>query len=368
MQEPLVRSRRLAKQKYSSRGLECNWAVRGRVRFERYYELAPEWNGDAVDEPSAKPIVLGAGDTAEVSAVLRQGATIEGRLSAGDGGLPRFTRIEAYRDGDRLPVASGSRASDGSFQIRGLASGTYRVQALLYPHDESELATTWYRAGATRSSSTPIEVAAPLRVTGIDFELTRAGTIAGRIEGGGYAALIDPVTFEVLKYGWTEDNESTFALRNVHPGTYLVRAWSNAGGAPQYYGGTGSSVGATPVVVASGETTSNIDIAPGPGTSITGTVRAAHSGAAVPSSVILVTDAVTGEHLGTASSDDDGTYSTGQLMPGSYKLLFEWDFCSYYGYPWCGGASVFEPQWSGPVTLGDGADTTGVDVELELRD
>jgi hypothetical protein len=337
--------------------------------------LAPEWSGDAPDREHATPVHVTAGDAATLNTFLGRGASISGSVSSSD---EDFVWLELWRDGEGLVRSNGFGGSGGRFQIRGLPAGTYRLRVVpqgRYDEEGNPLdavdAPTWFGQVGSRAAATPITLTKGERRLGVDVTLSRAGSIDGNVSEPATLDIIDAVSFELIRRAW---GDGGFSIGGLHPGSYLVRAMPWDEGAPTYYGGSGTAVGATPIVVAPDAVTYGIDITPLAGQPIEGSVLAAHSHAGVPWSPIEVFDAATGDAVGWGSTDEEGHYRTSALAPGDYKIAAErnedwyWEFWyprSIYESEWFDGARSFGD--ADVVTVHEDDHTHSIDVELDLR-
>jgi hypothetical protein len=133
-----------------------------------------------VDE-SARINVEASGQESSLSFALSTGATISGRITDADTGLP-LSRVDvtAERDsGGR--EAWGQTDADGVYTVRGVAPGTYRVKARAeergYIQQFHDNVIYWDQASL-------LHVVGTEEVHGIDFALKRGASISGRVIDG----------------------------------------------------------------------------------------------------------------------------------------------------------------------------------------
>ncbi|WP_226526993.1 carboxypeptidase regulatory-like domain-containing protein [Metabacillus niabensis] len=127
-------------------------------------------------------------------------------------------------------------------------------------------------------------------------------------------AVIELLTLEGIFINSTSSNGAgVYSFTNLSPGTYLVRA-----SATNYASSLVSST-----VTAGNTTTTNLFLQQGPG-AIQGTVNDSGSLALIPNVNIQVVNAQNIVVL-TAVTNVNGQYTTDQLLPGSYTLIFTAD-------------------------------------------
>jgi hypothetical protein len=144
-----------------------------------------EYYDDALTLDAATPVVVSApDDITGLDAALAQGATISGRVTAGDTGEPFTAGYVVVYDAGGNDVGYGELEADGSYLVRdGLPDGAYLVAAFPYG-SEGELAAapaqggdpaaagyspSYYGGVVTPSAATPVALSAPALTSGIDI-------------------------------------------------------------------------------------------------------------------------------------------------------------------------------------------------------
>jgi hypothetical protein len=145
-----------------------------------------EFYDDALTLETATPVVVSApDDVTGLDAALAQGATISGRVAAGDTGQPFTAGYVVVYDASGNEVGYGNLEEDGSYVVRdGLPSGSYLVAAFPYSF-EPDLAgaplaqggdgaaagysPSYYGGVVTPSAATAVELSAPALTSGIDI-------------------------------------------------------------------------------------------------------------------------------------------------------------------------------------------------------
>jgi len=152
--------------------------------------------------------------------------------------------------------------------------------------------------------------------------------------------------------------DGTYLINGLGPSNYSVHA-SAAGYAGEYFDNTYSSDAATPVSVASGVTTPNIDFALAVGGKISGTVTNALGTPIAGASVYANSDGwCCGD--GSATTAADGTYLIDTLATGSYYLQ-----ASAPGYPWQYYDGTYD--WSARTTVSATSGLTTPNIDFALQ-
>ena len=248
---------------------------------------------------TVSPIELGDGqkmDSANFS--LPRGGVINGRVQDDLGDPVANVRVTIQRrqmiDGTRRLVGVGvndETDDQGAFRLYGLAPGEYYVSATLranpleQPGDASGFAPTYYPGTGNVNDAQRVVVGAGEEVS-IGFSLlpVRLGRITGTVisqsgeVGGGMVQLVsssDGGEGPLLTQGGGIQNDGTFTITNVAPGSYILNARSGVGngraGRAGIRGASDLEIGTLPIVVADGDLT-GVTIALTRGASIAGTV------------------------------------------------------------------------------------------------
>lgn len=195
---------------------------------------------------------------------------------------------------------------------------------------------------------------------------TLVGTIAGRVSdagtgqgiAGAWIEVINPTTGSWVKSAAT-DASGAYQIPQVPSGSYKISFHSN-GYIDQWYSAKAGSASADVITVSAPTATSGIDAAMVVGGKITGTVTASETGSWIRQVDVTVYDAVTGQWVTSASTDDSGVYTVSGLSTGTYKIRFY-------------GASGYLTQWYGNkadissasvVSVTAAATTSGIDASL----
>ncbi|WP_353712913.1 carboxypeptidase regulatory-like domain-containing protein [Arthrobacter sp. K5] len=351
-------------------GADGTYLVRGlpsgsyKVRFSGSYSGALEqWYSGAASAETATPVTLAEGqDLASVDATLVKGASISGTVTA-PAGVDLNSLSVSVQSSDGSSWSNGNVEFNGSYTLRGLAAGSYKVRFSGY---NSGTLTQWYSGASSSESATPVILAEGQDLTGIDAALVEGASISGNV-----AAPAGTDLTSVYVNVSTTDNSSSFSGSVNYDGSYVVRglpagaykvkfSGSGAGTLDQWHANAPSFETATPVTLAAGQHLTGIDATLVKGASISGTVTA-------PAGVDLGGVSVQVRSLDGSSwfytqVDRSGKYTIRGLPAGTYKVQFS-------GYAlgtldqWYSGASAFESAT--PVTVTASQDVTGIDADLK---
>ncbi len=322
----------------------------------------------AADSLTAQPVSVTSGNAAgPIDASLAAGGTISGTVTAG--GAPAAgvsVDLDGY-GGSYLQfvyTVQTTTAADGTYSFSGLPSGTYEVEF----SPSGNLAPQFYNGVSTDGLPTPVAVTAPNPTTGIDATLSAGAAIAGRVTDAGTDQPVAGVGVEVDD---SSGNEWGFAS-TAADGTYKVPGLTGGvsyrvlfAPAPPYaaewYPAAESLQVATPVAVADGQTTTNVNAALRQAGTISGTVTDAATGDPIDDPDVELLDAAGNPlNIFDEQSFEDGTYELTGLLPGTYKVMFPGDGVLATQYfndsPTLAGAAA--------VTVTGGATTGAIDAAL----
>ncbi len=346
----------------------------------------PQFSSGKSTLASADPVSVTAGSpTSGIDAALLTGGRIFGIVTAAFNGSGRPGFAVSVYDANGTVVGTACTFGDGSYGVRGLPTGSYKVGfANGCNNATSGFETQYYSGHDTLASADPVSVTAGSDVGGIDASMQLEGDVAGTVTGtsgnpilGIGVTVYDPNNNNtVVGVACTQSN-GTYDISNVPHGTYKVGFTPNAvsniscglGNAnylPQYYQGKASLADADPVTVSNAQTTTVNDQLATAG-QITGTVTAASDGRGLGDITVSVYDTA-GNVVKTACTNADGSYSVIDLASGSYRVGFD----SSYSQA-CPGDGLFQPQFANgkstlaaadPVSVTAGSTASGIDGSL----
>jgi len=306
-----------------------------------------------------------------IDATLIIGGVVTGRVTNPTGG-PEANDYVTVGDGQR----SFWSTSDGygNYRVEGIAPGSYTVSA-------SSSGNTVFWHGTQYSDAEHLLVAAGQTRPGIDLGGPTPsgggsrGSLSGHLFDESGAALwgecvtaVGPDAYSTFGFAQT-DQSGAYTMTGVVPGSYAIEFNSCAEAAHEtvYYPNATSKATATQVTVAAGQDTPGIDGHLGAGSGLSGTITG-------PSGTGLQNVCITGsrpEEQGfgwyrATTTDAGGHYRLAGVTPGNWLVFVN---------P-CGADATLLSQFYGgapgdprdsagtPVTVNEGADTTGVDVQL----
>ncbi|MCP4655749.1 MAG: hypothetical protein GY856_10055 [bacterium] len=275
--------------------------------------------------------------------------------------------------------------ASGYYEVTGLEAGTYYATAAHSSYSDELYDDLPCPGGATSgcdpATGTAIAVSLNTTTTSVDFALDPGGSISGTLTE---AATGEPLHYEDVEiwdatgsfvaYG-EADYYGHYEVGGLAPGTYFVNTDTYQydyyldelyddlpcpGGAP---GGCDPTTG-TPIAVTAGVTTSGVDFALGSKGTISGTVTDATSGDPISLWVNIWNAA--GSWVDDDYTDSSGHYTVRGLAPGTYFATTD----TYYSFmnelyddlPCHFGC---DPTTGSPIAVTLGADTSGIDFQLD---
>ena len=322
------------------------------------FEYAPRYYDNAYNLDDADfVLVADQGTTTDIDFVLTAGGTISGVVTdSGNSDPVPFAQIYAERTDECCGYGYGTSNGAGAYTINGLPPGTYRIQAtaLGYPPQ-------FYDSVFTYDAATLVPVAEGATVENIDIGMVVGGQIAGfvtdldgdPIEGAHVSASSDLC----CSYGQSETAaDGSYAITTLAPGAYrvFVSADQFAG---EYFDDKYGNSDAQLVIVDSGLQTNDINFALAGESRISGKITSP-GGSPISGAVVWVYSDLCCLTMNT-STGSDGSYSIGNLAPGSYRVQAAADgFASEYF------DNSYDYSAATLVTLAVAEEETGVDVEL----
>ncbi len=338
----------------------------------RFYDCfgggyATEWFDDAYANEAATFVAVTTGQTTSgIDAGLATGGHITGTVTADAGGAPLGgICVYAYDPVNQTYVGSGgATGTDGTYDIGGLGSGSYRM--LFDDCSGGEYAREWYDDTSYWAANL-VAVTLGQTVSGIDAGLATAGRISGTVTADTGGAPLEGVCVYAQDpntggYGYGSTGPSgTYDVGGLRAGSYRVQFSDCSGGdyVTEVFDDTYSG-SAVAVTVTGGQTTSGIDAGLAAAGHITGTVTADAGGAPLRNICVDASDYETGGY-GRSRTATDGTYEIGGLPTGSYRVTFY----DCYGADYV--TEVFDDTYSGSavaVTVTGGQTTSGIDAGL----
>ena len=350
------------------------------ARTLNYAFYVDEWYGGAIARfnnfAEGTAIVLGDGATENIAFVLDLGGTIEGQIVAyGNSNPIAGVSVEVYDSLGRLMGLTEPSDDSGYWSTTaGLPAGNYYLKTLNFGDWADELYNNIVNY-ATVTAGTAVPVTAGEYTSGINFGLELGGRISGFVSDVS-ATSLDDVTITVKdSFGAVRaltytDYDGQYTTSALPAGQFYVIASDSDGHIPEIYNNVVclncGITGGTPVEVAAGATTDDIDFALADGGSIEGTVTEAGTADGIEDVRVEIYNS-TGRLVGTtAPSTATGVYFTEFGLPGG----------TYYARTTTAGPFLDEvysnlplstPVLSGtPISVTLGQATAGIDFSLEL--
>ncbi|TAK62277.1 MAG: carboxypeptidase regulatory-like domain-containing protein, partial [Dehalococcoidia bacterium] len=308
----------------------------------QYYDGTYDWS--AATLVSASPGIETAGIDFALSIGGRISGTVTDVLGTPIAGAWVSASLDVCCSGN-----SAITAPDGTYTIRGLRPGDYRVSSFTYGYVEQ-----YYSGTRDWSAATLVATSSGSETTGIDFTLEESGNLSGIVTDVFGAPIGDAWVYATDVGGagggsiYTA-SDGTYLLPNLPPGTYRVEA-QKAGFAWQFYDGTSDASAATPVNVTSGAETSGIDFALVVGARISGKVT---NSLGTPISGAWVAAAQDGGFGGGSyATGSDGVYTIDTLVTGNYQVS-AWAYgygTQYWDHVEDAGSATLVPATSGVTT------------------
>jgi hypothetical protein len=323
----------------------------------------------AAAEGGATPVQVGA---TGVNAHLARGGSISGTVTdTATTPAPLAGICVSVQDGTSNPHGAPGTSSSGTYTVSGLAAGRYQVQ--FYDCSGGNRVPQWYSNAVNPTTANSVSVGAGANVTGINAKMAPGGSISGTVtdnattpaplagicvsaqDGAGHFASAPPTT-----------STGTYTLPRLAAARYQVQFYDCTGGnrVPQWYSNATNPTGSTPVSVAAGANVNGINAKMTPGGSISGTVTDNAATPAPLAGICVLAQDGAGHSGGAGATTSAGTYTIPRLTAGRYQVQFT--DCTNGNHL---------PQWyskagnslvATPVTVGVGADVTGINAAMVL--
>ncbi|WP_376694699.1 carboxypeptidase regulatory-like domain-containing protein [Wenzhouxiangella sp. EGI_FJ10305] len=287
------------------------------------YDNLPCQNG--CDFSAGTPIVIEGDPPAPIEINLTRGASVAGNIQGPSGAL-EGVEVRLF-DGPDNKVGSAFSDADGNYTVAGLLPGTYYavtgsslgLEDRLYNGLECE-------PFCNPTSGTPIEVTAAAEITGIDFSLQGAASLAGVVSDE-FDGPLEAVEVEVydalgqLKATALTNAAGEWQIGNLAGGRYFMRTRNSLGLVDRGYDGFDcpacGPAHATPIELEQGEERVGINVQLVTGATISGVVLSAAGSDPIGGVNVDVFDA-SGEPAGTDITTSGGNWEVNGLAPGDY--------------------------------------------------
>jgi putative Ig domain-containing protein/carboxypeptidase family protein len=195
---------------------------------------------------SGTVVVVTAGATTTIDFSLAKAGAITGTVRRAVDNSPISSVIVKVYNASTSFVTSVFTATNGTYTVKGLATGSYLAQATLFPDPflPIDFITELYGGAPCHhlspasdcriASSAPIAVTAGSTTSAIDFSLDKGATIAGTVIADGTGTPLQNVFVAAyagevqMRTTWT-DAAGHYTITGVLPGRYRVRTFAGRG-------------------------------------------------------------------------------------------------------------------------------------------
>jgi 5-hydroxyisourate hydrolase-like protein (transthyretin family) len=274
---------------------------------------------------------VGGGQLVERNINLRQGAQISGTIIGGGAGV-NDVQVRAYdaSSNEFLDIVAVTD-NEGRYLTRALASGSYKLEFVQLSESSGR---EYYNNVQTLDEATVIELVAPSLTSNINADIAIGGKIRGTVTGVG-GILLEGVVIAAkqqdsdITWSATTDSKGSYTLLGLPTGTYEVSFIPSYATVPSvqdyvddFYGDSLAGSAARVVEVTAPNITANIDAQLMQGARISGCVTRSDSGESVKDFFDVEIYTTAGQKVRSFLNDANGSYTTGALPSGSYKVCF----------------------------------------------
>ncbi|HHQ48473.1 MAG TPA: hypothetical protein ENK19_06265, partial [Acidobacteria bacterium] len=271
-------------------------------------------------------------------------------------------------------LGSVTTGQDGVYVIDRLPAGTYYARTSSDDYLDELWDDILCNFSCSPTDGTPITVSSGSLTEGIDFALQRGGSISGTVTDEDTGLPLSSANVSVydasgrnLDSTYTA-HDGTYTVTDLFAGQYFVRI-SHYGYATELYddiicSGCDPTTG-TPVAVTTGGDTSGIDAALSKGSTVSGHVTSAGSGAPLVNAWIYLYDA-SGNYLSNTNTDPVGAYALTARYPGTYHVVAKEASHVNELYDDIPCQPSCDPTAGDPIVVNAHSDTPGIDFALDL--
>jgi hypothetical protein len=314
--------------------------------------------------------------TSGVNFALARTGSVSGSVTDGTTGLGiAQVQVRLYTGSGWGAYQTADTGSDGSYSFPQVPPGTY----YLTTYDNRYLDQLYdgmpCEASCTVSTGTPVVVVSSASTPDIDFTLQMGGSVSGKVTS---AATGEPISGGyILLYGSSGQpayaylgSTGSYRFGQLQAGTYYAKSDVGAPYADQLYDGilcepTCTVTTGTPIVVALGQETPNIDFALPTFGAFQGRVTDSVTGFPLVNTSVA-TYASDGTMSGYDYVDEYGDYMSGGLLTGTYFAVasstthFDELYQNLLCQPSC------DPTAGTPIAVTLGSTTGAIDFALDL--
>jgi len=250
---------------------------------------------------------------------------IAGSVTWAAGGTLAGVEVTAFLADTLEPIGVTVSGADGAYRFaQGLPAGRYYVRA---GSGFTDVLPQYYDGAQSIADAMAVEVLAGEETAGIDFSLSRRGSISGRIfqrgSGSPLAGAVVSIYYPAgtLMRETVSGADGSYRFTNLIEQHYFIGARHPEGRyVPRFFDDADTIDGADPIEVWNDSDTGGVDLfLKQHGASISGTVRDAGSGGGLAGIEVEAT-ALGGSYHRSTVSNGQGGYLLDQMPPGRYRI------------------------------------------------
>jgi 5-hydroxyisourate hydrolase-like protein (transthyretin family)/protocatechuate 3,4-dioxygenase beta subunit len=329
-----------------------------------------EYYNNKPDFEQADILTVNAGqELTGINAQLGTGGAISGRVTDESGSVGLANISIHIRDLNNNHITGNGTDSNGYYSVHGIPAGDFKVEFWTGNTSGNYLAE-YYNNQPDFEQADILTVNAGQELTGINAQLGTGGAISGRVTDETGTIGIQNVHIHVQdmndkSIGWgSTDSNGDYIARGIPVGTCKVRFWANQTQGyyiTEWYNDQPDFNQADTLTVTAGQELTAINGRLAQGGALSGRVTDSSSNGLSGIQVNLYTlDHQSNFGCGT---DSNGNYTLSGIPAGSYKVLFNADYCGQLLHSeWYDNQTKFAD--AAEITIAPGAMVTGINAQL----
>lgn len=333
-----------------------------RVHFNDQSSPRKYLNEIYADNVQTLVTVAGAATVANIDGELTEGGHITGKITGGGVGL-QSARATAYDATTGHQVAQANSDSQGNFDVRGLPTGSYKVE---FQPNGGEYLSEFHLDALDIASATPVPVVVSETVVLEDTVLAPASKITGTVLGSDGLPLeevrvtridvVDGVAEDSGGYHAETDVDGEFTISGLRAGTYrLAFEKPDSEYSREFFPDQDEVATAQDIVVDTADT----EVVPATTLDLASTIRGQLTApdGADPRVILHRKFGAQWRTVDTWSTESDGAFELLQLRAGTFRVEFK-DLVSGTSRYW-NGAKTFDSATDLALPPGGEATITG---------
>ncbi len=304
---------------------------------------------------------------------LAAGVAVAGTVTDGSGAPLAGINVSVNPYDGPGPSTGAQSQANGSYRTGALPDGDYRVQF----DDPTDAFANQYWNGRpvwNDADRLTLQVANGIERPGVDATLVQAAAISGMVtdDGGPVADICVNANTPTSNGGWGGVGgtrtlaDGTYALSGLPPSIELRIQFQDCAATPahveQWWNRASGFNMATPLHLAAGQTEPGIDAHLATGVAVSGTVTDGSGNPLRGINVNVNPYDGPGPSTGT-QTQADGTYRTGALPDGDYRVQFD-DPTDVFANEYWNGHTVWNDADRLRLHVADGGERSGIDATL----